>query len=72
MGIRRAAMGPMEPDATPPGVAAEGATCGDAAAVRCPWCASPRVERIAAFGAQLMSEQYMCLVCRSPFERIRK
>jgi ring-1,2-phenylacetyl-CoA epoxidase subunit PaaD len=39
---------------------------------RCPWCGSDDVERIGAFGAQLMSEQYLCRACRSPFERVRR
>ena len=41
-------------------------------AITCPWCGSTRVERLGAFGPQLMGEPYLCLVCRSPFERIRK
>lgn len=40
--------------------------------LRCPWCGADDVERIGAFGAQLMSEQYLCRACRSPFERVRK
>ncbi|WP_456243153.1 PaaD-like zinc ribbon domain-containing protein [Thermus filiformis] len=38
----------------------------------CPWCGSTRVERLGEFGPQLMGEPYLCLECRSPFERIRK
>ncbi|WP_456238928.1 hypothetical protein [Pyrinomonas methylaliphatogenes] len=30
------------------------------------------MERLGAFGPQLMTEQYLCLRCRSPFERIRQ
>ncbi len=67
MGVRRATVGPMEPDATPPLAARE-----HVAPVRCPWCGSLQVERVGAFGPQLISEQYMCLACWSPFERIRK
>ncbi|MGQ0571868.1 MAG: PaaD-like zinc ribbon domain-containing protein [Armatimonadota bacterium] len=58
-------MGPVESCSTPPG------SDDGVADVRCPWCGSQRVERVAAFGPQLMSEQYICLGCRSPFERIR-
>jgi DNA-directed RNA polymerase subunit RPC12/RpoP len=44
----------------------------DAGEMSCPWCGSKRVERLGAFGPQLMSAQYMCLSCHSPFERIRQ
>jgi hypothetical protein len=37
----------------------------------CPWCGSPEIERLAQFGARLMSSQYMCRACHSPFEAIR-
>lgn len=40
--------------------------------VVCPWCGSTQVERLGEFGPQLMGEPYICLNCRSPFERIRK
>ncbi len=40
--------------------------------VACPWCSSVEVERIGEFGPGLMTEQWMCLSCKSPFERIRK
>ncbi|MGH2569767.1 MAG: hypothetical protein ACRDGR_00990 [bacterium] len=39
--------------------------------VRCPWCASSRTERTAAFGPFHMSEGWTCLDCRSPFSRLR-
>jgi DNA-directed RNA polymerase subunit RPC12/RpoP len=45
---------------------------GDEASLTCPWCGSTRVEKVAAFGSHLMVAQYLCLQCRSPFERIRK
>lgn len=38
----------------------------------CPWCDSPRVERVGAIGSHLMVSQYICLACRSPFEWIRR
>jgi hypothetical protein len=38
----------------------------------CPWCESPRVERVGAIGSHLMVSQYICLACRSPFEVIRR
>jgi DNA-directed RNA polymerase subunit RPC12/RpoP len=40
--------------------------------VTCPWCGSHAVERIGEFGPGMMTEQYMCLACRTPFEMIRK
>jgi 1,2-phenylacetyl-CoA epoxidase catalytic subunit len=40
--------------------------------VACPWCSSVEVERLGEFGPGLMTEQWMCLSCKSPFERIRK
>jgi len=45
---------------------------GPAGKPRCPWCGSDDVERVGAFGPQLASEQYLCRVCHSPFERIRR
>ena len=40
--------------------------------VTCIWCGSNKVERIGEFGPGLMTEQWMCLSCHSPFEWIRK
>jgi DNA-directed RNA polymerase subunit RPC12/RpoP len=68
----------LEQLAAPPGnaaaldVASEGEGGGDETPLTCPWCGSARVERVAAFGSHLMVAQYLCLQCRSPFERIRK
>jgi hypothetical protein len=68
----------LEPLAAPAGDAAaldvdpEREGGGDEASLACPWCGSARVERVAAFGSHLMVAQYLCLRCRSPFERIRK
>ena len=45
---------------------------GTGEVVTCPWCESANVERIGEFGPGLMTEQWMCLECRSPFEWIRK
>ncbi len=60
-------MGSLGPPATPPEP-----TPGGVTAVRCPWCGSEDTERIAVAGSQLMSEQFMCRACLSPFERIRR
>jgi hypothetical protein len=45
---------------------------GDGDAVTCVWCESTNVERLGEFGPGLMTEQWMCLECHSPFEWIRK
>ena len=50
--------------------AEEPAGAGDS--VTCPWCGSVEVERLGEYGPGLMTEQWMCLACRSPFEWIRK
>jgi DNA-directed RNA polymerase subunit RPC12/RpoP len=60
-------MAPVEPPAAPPEPGPD-----DVTPPRCPWCGSDRVERISLVGPQLMSEQYVCLNCHSPFERIRR
>ena len=46
-------------------------TADTAPPVKCPYCASERTERSAAFGAFHMSESYSCLDCHSPFSRIK-
>ena len=38
----------------------------------CVWCGSERVERVGEFGPGLMTGQWICLSCKSPFEWIRK
>ena len=38
----------------------------------CVWCASTDVERLAEFGPGLMTEQWYCNACRSPFELIKE
>ena len=37
----------------------------------CPWCHSTEVEPLALFGSQLMTQQYYCHACHTPFERIK-
>lgn len=54
----------MEPvELTPAPSADDGLTC--------PWCDSTDVEQIAAYGSLLMTAQWFCNACRSPFERVR-
>ena len=38
----------------------------------CVWCESTNVERLGDFGPGLMTEQWICLDCHSPFEWVRK
>ena len=38
----------------------------------CPWCGSRDTERIGEWGPQLLTEQWMCRACHTPFERIRR
>ena len=56
-------MGAMEPPATPPGTGDE---------VTCPWCGSTEVELVGAVGPTVMTSQWICTACHSPFERIRR
>lgn len=39
--------------------------------VTCPFCRSKDVEPMAMFGAQLMTEQFYCRACHTPFEHLR-
>jgi hypothetical protein len=45
---------------------------GDDASLRCVWCGSGNVERLGEFGPGLLTEQWICRDCHSPFEWIRK
>jgi hypothetical protein len=38
----------------------------------CPWCGLRDTERIADWGPSLLTEQFICRSCHSPFERIRR
>ncbi len=42
-----------------------------ASAVACPFCGSAEVELLALFGSQLLTDQYYCRACRTPFEHLR-
>jgi transposase-like protein len=42
------------------------------ASVRCPFCDSPDVEKVSAWGGQLMTSQMRCLACNSHFEAVRE
>lgn len=55
-------MDPVEPAPAPP---------GDDDGLTCPWCGSADTEQIAAYGSLLMTAQWFCTACHSPFERVR-
>lgn len=55
-------MAGLEPAPAPP---------GDDDGLTCPWCGSDEVEPIAAYGSLLMTSQWFCTACHSPFERVR-
>jgi ring-1,2-phenylacetyl-CoA epoxidase subunit PaaD len=37
----------------------------------CPFCGSRETELMSLFGQQLMSAQYYCRACHTPFERVK-
>jgi ring-1,2-phenylacetyl-CoA epoxidase subunit PaaD len=39
--------------------------------VRCPFCGAQDAEPLALFGSQLLTEQWYCRACRTPFERVK-
>ncbi|HRH88984.1 MAG TPA: phenylacetate-CoA oxygenase subunit PaaJ, partial [Rubrivivax sp.] len=39
--------------------------------VPCPRCASPRTERLSAFGSTACKALWRCLACREPFEQFK-
>ena len=41
------------------------------AVVICPYCGSTDTEPFSLFGQQLLTMQYYCNACRTPFERIK-
>ena len=38
----------------------------------CPFCDSPRTQKIAAFGSQIITGQWSCLNCGSYFDAVRE
>ena len=42
-----------------------------AAAIPCPYCDSTHTELYALFGQQLLTVQYYCNTCHTPFERVK-
>ncbi|HEX6509243.1 MAG TPA: hypothetical protein VF221_16570 [Chloroflexota bacterium] len=41
------------------------------ARIRCPYCGSEDTELFSLFGQQLLTVQYYCRSCLTPFERVR-
>lgn len=39
--------------------------------IACPFCASLDTELFSLFGQQLLTVQYYCNACRTPFERVK-
>jgi DNA-directed RNA polymerase subunit RPC12/RpoP len=39
--------------------------------IRCPHCDSEDTELLSLFGQQLLTVQYYCNACRTPFERVK-
>jgi DNA-directed RNA polymerase subunit RPC12/RpoP len=39
--------------------------------VRCPYCGSTETELLSLFGQQLLTVQYYCNTCRTPFEHVK-
>jgi DNA-directed RNA polymerase subunit RPC12/RpoP len=39
--------------------------------IRCPYCQSVETELFSLFGQQLMTVQYYCRACGTPFERVK-
>lgn len=58
---RHAGSGPSEP--TEPDKSTRGP--------HCPFCGASDTELLSLFGSQLLTEQYYCRVCHSPFEHIK-
>jgi hypothetical protein len=44
---------------------------GRAPSIICPFCHAPDAEPMAMFGAQLLTDQYYCANCHTPFEHVR-
>jgi hypothetical protein len=43
----------------------------EGAAVNCPFCRSSDTEFFSLFGSQLLTAQYYCRSCHTPFERVK-
>jgi hypothetical protein len=43
----------------------------DASSASCPFCGSKETEFFSLFGSQLLTAQYYCRACHTPFERVK-
>ncbi|MGH2448796.1 MAG: hypothetical protein ACRDFS_09390 [Chloroflexota bacterium] len=43
----------------------------EASSITCPFCHSTETELMSMFGQQLLTAQYYCRACRTPFERLK-
>jgi DNA-directed RNA polymerase subunit RPC12/RpoP len=43
----------------------------DRSPITCPFCSSTDTELASIFGQQLLTAQYYCRACSTPFERVR-
>lgn len=41
------------------------------ASITCPFCGSDNTELLSLFGQQLLTVQYYCNACHTPFERVQ-
>jgi hypothetical protein len=39
--------------------------------IECPYCGARDAEMLSLFGQQLMTMQFYCRACRTPFERVK-
>ena len=46
-------------------------TADNPSRAQCPYCSSEETEFFSLFGQQLLTVQYYCNACRTPFERIK-
>ncbi len=46
-------------------------TAQNSSDIQCPFCDSKDTELLSLFGQQLMTVQYYCRSCRTPFERVK-
>jgi DNA-directed RNA polymerase subunit RPC12/RpoP len=46
-------------------------TVGPTPEIRCPYCGSTDTELFSLFGQQLLTVQYYCNSCHTPFERVK-
>jgi DNA-directed RNA polymerase subunit RPC12/RpoP len=58
----------MRYNAREPGTGGTGET---RATVMCPYCGSTNTELFSLFGQQLLTVQYYCNSCHTPFERVK-